>query len=276
MSVAIRGLPAGGGEAQHQVAGLSINVARCGSGTPVVHLHDSLGLFGWLPLHDRLAERYDTLAPDLPGYALSQRPTWARHPRDLAVVMGLLCDALRLDRPVVLGVGLGGWIAAELATMRPRQLGGLVLVNPVGLKPRDGRGEIADQMLRGPLRYGLGGFRDADSFRRLFAIDSSEVDDVPDALYTLWDHSTEMTARIVWKPWMFSLELPYLLGAVDVPTAVVCSDADGLVPIDVGHQYAELLPDATFLTVPGAGHWLELEEPDAVAAAVDTITRRMK
>src|SRR4029450_11507109 len=131
------------------------------------------------------------------------------------ILTAQLLARLDLDGVTLVGIGLGGWIGAEIATMNSRVVQRLVLIGAAGIKPRTG--EIADQMLRGALRYGLGGFRDANAFRRVFAIDEEDVDDVPDALYQLWDLSTEMTARVCWKPWMFSLELPQLLAGVPVP-----------------------------------------------------------
>lgn len=271
MTIAVRDLPAGVSERFVRVAGLDCHVARGGQGPAVIFLHDSLGNWGWLPLYAELATRYDVIAPDLPGFGQSQRPNWARHPRDLAILVGFLIDELEVERPVLAGVGFGGWVAAELAAMRPRQLAGLVLAGAAGIKPREGQGEIADQMLRGPLRYGLGGFRDADSFRSLFAVDQHDVDDVPDLLYHVWDFSTEMTARVCWKPWMFSLELPHVLPGIVTPTKVIWGAHDALFPIDIGRQYAELLPDAELIVAADAGHWVDLEAPSAIVAAIDKL-----
>jgi pimeloyl-ACP methyl ester carboxylesterase len=248
------------------VGELSLRVLRKGSGSPLVYMHDSLGNVGWLPLFEDLASSFDVIVPDLPGFGGSQCPTWARNTRDIAILIAQLLARLDVEDATLVGIGFGGWIAAELATMNPRLLHKLVLIGAAGIKPRTG--EIADQMLRGALRYGLGGFRDATSFRRVFAIDKEEVDDVPDALYQLWDLSTEMTARVCWKPWMFNLELPRLLAGVPVPTVVVWGAADQLFPVDIGHQYVEYLPDARLEVVADAGHWIDLEQPEVLAELI--------
>jgi pimeloyl-ACP methyl ester carboxylesterase len=264
--IPVGAVPSGVEDGCVEVGGLSVRYLRKGRGPALVHLHDSTGNIGWMPLHDELATTFDVVVPDLPGFGRSECPRWARHTRDLAIVIAQFHARLGLDAVTLVGVGFGGWIAAEIATMDPRRLRGMVLVGAAGIKPREG--EIADQMLRGALRYGLGGFRDADSFRRVFAIDEEAVDDVPDDLYQLWDLSTEMTARVCWKPWMFSLELPHLLGAVAVPTAVVWGEHDQLFPLDIGRQFVERLPDARLHIVGDAGHWVDLEEPAALAQIV--------
>ena len=58
-------------------------------------------------------------------------------------------------------------------------------------------------------------------------------------MYELWDLGTEMTARVCWKPWMYSDQLPHLLGEVRVPTLLVWGEHDRLVPIDIAHQYED-------------------------------------
>ena len=248
------------------VGEVSMRYLRKGSGPPLVYLHDSLGNVGWLPLFEDLASSFDVVVPDLPGFGGSECPMWARNTRDVAILTAQLIGRLDLNGVTLAGIGFGGWVTAEIATMDPRLLQGMVLIGAAGIRPRTG--EIADQMLRGALRYGLGGFRDASSFRRVFAIVEEEVDDVPDALYQLWDLSTEMTARVCWKPWMFSLELPHLLAGVPVPTAVVWGEDDQLFPLDIGHQYVERLLDTRLHVVADAGHWVDLEQPEALAKIV--------
>jgi pimeloyl-ACP methyl ester carboxylesterase len=240
-----------------EVAGLAVRVLRKGQGRPLVFLHDSLGNVGWIPLYERLAVSYDVVVPDLPGYGASERPQWARSPRDLAILTLQLLDRLEVRDVTLVGVGFGGFLAAEMATMSRSLLRRLVLIGPVGIKPR--HGEIADQILRGCVRFGAAGFRDPESFRALF-----DAEKVPDDLYRLWDLSNEMTARVCWKPAMFSLEMHHLLSEVRVPTLVVFGAEDRLVPLDVGEQYVERLPDARLVVVADAGHWVDLEQPDVL------------
>lgn len=240
------------------VAGLAVRLLRKGQGPPLVVLHDSLGNLGWLPLYEQLARSFTVHVPDLPGYGRSERPEWARTPRDLAILVHLLLDEVEVDRAVVVGLGFGGFIAAEMATMHQSRFGRMVLVGATGIRPR--QGAIADQMLLGFAEYGLSGFRDPSSFQQLFGGDS-----LPSDVYELWDLGTEMTARVCWKPWMYSQQLPHLVTQVRVPTLLVWGEDDRLVPVDIAHQYAELMPDAHLEVVAGAGHVVDLEQPEELA-----------
>ena len=76
-----------------------------------------------------------------------------------------LADAL--GRPLVAhcwGLGFGGWVAAEMAVMRPQRFAHLVLVGPAGLLPRDGY--ITDQMTIDHEDYVRAGFADEAAFER--------------------------------------------------------------------------------------------------------------
>jgi pimeloyl-ACP methyl ester carboxylesterase len=261
-----RTIPRSVSDAPVGVDGLSVRVLREGEGSPLLVLHDSLGNLGWLPFYDRLSSSFSVVVPDLPGYGKSDRPDWARSPRDLAIIVHHLLDRLDLSGVTLVGLGFGGFVAAEMATMHQSRFDHMVLVGATGLRPREG--QMLDQMVVGFAEYGLSGFRDVRVFQQLFGGDS-----LPPDVYELWDLGTEMTARVCWKPWMYSDQLPHLIGEVRLPTLVVWGEEDQVVPIDVGRQYEEILPNARLQVVSGAGHVVDLEEPDGLAELVEEHVR---
>jgi pimeloyl-ACP methyl ester carboxylesterase len=242
-----------------EVAGLRVHLNERGSGAPLVVLHHSTGPL-WTPFHDALAETYAVAAIDLPGFAQSERPEDARSPRDLAILTLQAIDALELDEFHLVGLGFGGWVAAELATMAGARLSGLTLVGAAGVKPREGF--IHDPVTAGFVEYVRLGFHDDAAFDAFFGAEPSKD------MIDLWDYSREMTARVTWKPWMWSLVLPTLLRGVMVPAQVIWGSEDAVVPLDCGVQYAEILPNGRLEVIDGAGHLVELERPEAVARLV--------
>ena len=258
-----REIPSSVSDTHIGVSGLDLRVLRKGEGPPLLVVHDSLGNLGWVPFYERLASSFSVIVPDLPGYGKSDRPDWARSPRDLAILTLQLLDQLEVAGVTVVGLGFGGFVAAEMATMNQSRFQRLVLVGATGLHPREG--EVLDQMLIGFAEYGLNGFRDARSFQDLFGA----TDSLPPDVYELWDFGTEMTARVCWKPWMYSDQLPHLLGAIRLPTLIVWGEHDRVVPLDVGRQYETLLSGARLEVVPEAGHFVDLEEPDRLAELVE-------
>ena len=237
-----------------------IKLLSGGDGAPAVILHHSWGSPGWLPFHDELAARHRVFVPDMPGWGGSERPVWAREPRDIAIVVGHLLAALELREVTLVGLGFGGYVAAELATMNPSRLRALVLVGAAGLPPDEG--EILDQMMLSHRKYIEESFRDADSYTAYVG------DEPPDDVRDLWDLSREMTARVAWKPYMFNRRLAPLLGDMPVPTLIVWGEKDKVVPFACARQYEAAIPEATVAVVDGAGHVVELEEPQRLASLV--------
>ena len=111
----------------------AIDLLRDGSGPPLLFLHGAGGGGRWLTFQEQLAERFDVLAPSLPGHAGSPAAEWIEHVSDLAFHYLDLLDTLGLDRVRLVGASFGGWIAAEMATMASHRLHSLVLIDPVGI-----------------------------------------------------------------------------------------------------------------------------------------------
>jgi pimeloyl-ACP methyl ester carboxylesterase len=107
-------------------------VTRRGSGAPLVLLH-GLGSFraAWDPVVPALAEHFDVVAVDLPGFGDSEPLATEPSPRALAAAVAGLLDDLGLAVPHVAGNSLGGWVALELAALRP--LASLTLLSPAGM-----------------------------------------------------------------------------------------------------------------------------------------------
>ncbi|GAB4336862.1 MAG: alpha/beta hydrolase [Dehalococcoidia bacterium] len=243
-----------------EVAGLTLRLLQGGSGDPVFLLHHSTGNPGWIPFYERLSEHFSVTVPDMPGYGQSERPEWAREPRDLAILMLQALDRLDLRDIVLVGFGLGGFIAAEAATMSRSRLKRLVLVGAAGLQPEEG--EIMDQMLVDYEDYIKAGFRSDEAYAGVFGQSAA------DELKQLWDFSREMTARITWKPYMFNRRLAPLLREVTTPTLLVWGSEDVIVPPVCGQQYKAALPNARLEVIQGAGHLVEFEEPERLVSLI--------
>ncbi len=241
------------------VAGSEIDVMLGGAGPRLTVLHRDTGRAAWSALHERLARHFQVIAPSLPGYDLSERPDWLRNVADLAALVGLLDDATPGDPGAYLGLGFGGWVAAELVAHSPSRVTRLILHSPMGIKPP--QGEILDQFLIEAEDYARLGFATEAAYERERA---AEAGDRSQRL----DRNREMTTRIAWKPAMFDLGLPHLLRGVTVPALVVWSTGDAIVPKSCAEAYCAAIGGARYAEIPG-GHAAEYEAPDELAALVE-------
>ena len=233
--------------------------AKGRGGRPVLVLHHDIGTPDRLPFYDALADRFDVIVPNHPGFGTPERPGWLRHPRDLAALYQWLLADLGVERASLLGLGFGGWIAAEMATLAPRDFHRLVLVGAMGMKPPEG--DIFDQAIVSYIDYANVGFHDEAAFARVYGEVSTDQ-------LVAWDLCREMCFRIAWKPYMYSQTLPHLLGGVRAPALVVWGEDDRIVPRSAGELYARALREARLETVAGAGHCVDMEQPEALARLV--------
>ena len=107
---------------------------RRGAGAPLILLH-GLGSSrqAWDPVIPALAQGFDVVAVDLPGFGESRTlsPQLEPQPSALAAAVdGLLVD-LGIEAPHIVGNSLGGWVALELA--HRRRVASLTLLSPAGL-----------------------------------------------------------------------------------------------------------------------------------------------
>ena len=101
-----------------EVAEVRLQLRQGGTGEPLLVLHGELGVPGWLQSYELLAEHFTVYAPSLPGFGRSARPDWIASVRDLAAWVTWFVRDLQLPQPLnVIGCSMGGWIAAEIATV---------------------------------------------------------------------------------------------------------------------------------------------------------------
>jgi pimeloyl-ACP methyl ester carboxylesterase len=193
-----------------EIAGSKLHFLHGGIGEPMLILHRDIGNPGWLPFYEQLAQRFSVSVPYHPGFDKSERPDWMRNVRDLAAVYAWFLKERRLSSVHVVGLGFGGWVAAELATMNHSLFKKMVLVSAMGVQPH--RGEIMDQFLVYTTDYIAAGFFDQSRMEQLYG----KEPDI-EQLVT-WEINREMTTRIAWKPYMFNQALAVLLGGVDTKT----------------------------------------------------------
>ena len=246
-------------EATKDIAGTKMFFKRAGSGPTVLVLHRDIGTPDSLAFYDALAEKFDVIVSHHPGWGKSERAEWMRHPRDIAAMNAWLLTGLGVSDASLVGLGFGGWIAAEMASLAPTQYRRLVLVGSMGINPPDGY--ITDQALLSYLDYPRMGFHNEAAFTAIYG-------DVSVDQLEAWDLCREMSFRTAWKPYMYSQTLPHLLGGVQSPALIIHGDDDRIVPISASHVYAKALRNATMTVVAECGHCAEMDQPAAVAKLI--------
>jgi len=247
-----------------EAAGVRVELRRGGSGPPLLILHGELGVPGWLRAYAELARDFTVHVPSLPGFGRSARPDWIVSVRDLAAWVTWFVRDLKVAAPLpVIGSSLGGWIAAEIATVNPGLFSKMVLVGPAGLQPSAGR--VWDYFIHSNQEAIARTFHDpagAAEHRRFYGGPWTAEHE------SRAEGNREMAARLTWRPYMRSHTLAGLLPAVATPTLVVWGREDAIIPLDVCAHYAGAIPGARAHVLDGCGHLPEMERPDEFVRVV--------
>lgn len=251
-SLATAAIPAFGSELRYLMGG---------SGPAVFVLPRDQGHPPRLDFLEALAERHTVISPWYPGFHNGGDPAtweWVANVRDLAVIQLRLVEAVAPGGAALVGLGFGGWVAAEMATMLGSRLRALLLAAPMGILPAEGY--IYDQFLGSTEVYARAGFADQQKFDALFGA-MPEYDQLE-----AWETDREMTSRIAWKPYMYNPSLPRLLEAVRCPVHIAWGSEDRIVPPATAAQWQAALPHASLEPLEGVGHSIDLEHPATLAA----------
>lgn len=229
--------------------------ARPGS-VPVLFVHGAGGnALLWGAVLNGL-RGLDTLAIDLPGHGRSPGPGSASISAYADATLAL-ADALRLPELVLAGHSMGSAVALELALREPGRVCGLALLSATA------RMVVAPVLLQQLVE-------DPPAARRLI-VEAGYGPEVGERLRRLGAEQLAGVAPEVLHSDFCAcsaFDVRSRLGEVRCPALVLCGSEDRLTPSKYVRALAEGLPNARFQLLPGAGHMLPMEAPEAVAKAL--------
>jgi pimeloyl-ACP methyl ester carboxylesterase len=254
---------------------------------PTVLVHGGVGFtIEWAPIAARLDG--PVVIPDRPGFGLSDPHDYHRADfrADAASWLLEFTDGLGAQQIDLVGGSMGGFFAIAFAAAHPDRVRRLILSGaPAGLFPRiglflqlwatPGTGALISQIK----------FRDTETLRkRMFGSylvhpDRLEADLLEVALAGINLPGTAQTNRAIlqavatlrgWRP---EMRLDGALAALEVPTLFAWGARDQLARADVARDLARRMRDAQLTVIEDAGHIPHIDQPDAVAAAINGFLR---
>jgi len=242
---------------------------------PILWLHGSgpgvTALGNWAGMLDAFGDEYDNLAPDIVGFGDSTHPDPPPAGRKAftelrARTLLRLLDALGIERAHVVGNSMGGVIALAMVAEAPERVGRMVLMG-------SGGAPVAPT----PQLRRLVGFYDDPTAARMAELMQGFVHDPSafgDDLERIARERLPMATRpdvrrshlATFAPGGEPLDFPpSRLAAMPHRTLVVHGADDRVIPVAASEYLAAHLPASRLVVMERAGHWLQIEQPQAFA-----------
>jgi pimeloyl-ACP methyl ester carboxylesterase len=244
------------------VLGLRIAYRRAGAGEPLVLLHGGFSdSREWRHQLDGLSDRYDVIAPDLPGSGMSSDPPAGWTLADYARVLAEFLFALGITRAHVGGLSFGSMYALVLQRYYPGLPSSLVLASAyagwAGSLPADEverRTRTVLSLLDRPLD------QSADEFLATVFEEDVAPEVVEETRAIMADVHPEGAREVVLT--FATADLRDVLPTISVPTLLLYGDRDRRSPIHVARELHAQIPGSQLVVLPGVGHASNVEAPD--------------
>ncbi len=241
-----------------QVGPYRVHYYAGGEGPPLVFVH-GLGAesLNWVPAMLNLRHQFRVYAIDLLGHGETQKPDIAYSIEQQSEMLRQFLATQNIQSADLVGVSMGGWVVLKLATEHPEAVNRLVVADAAGLKFQ------TDITIKNFLPA------TPQEFTAFMAMLTPRDYYVPypvrrDFLHQVAEHAW-ITRRIFDSFLTYHDVLDGKLEGIKAPVLIIWGKEEKLIPLSVGRQMKQQLPNSSLLVCADSGHlavyecWNQLE-----------------
>ena len=247
------------------LADRSVRYLEAGRGHAIVLLHAfPLSAEQWLPQISRVPPGYRIVAPDLRGFRGSgpalesvglENLTMDGYASDVLALM----THLEIDRAVIGGLSMGGYVALAAVRLAPGRMSGLLLANTrAGADSPEGRAN-RDRMIDLVRREGPAAIARDMVPKLLGATTEREQPDLADAIDRLIRMNSSEAIAAALAAMRDRPDSTPLLPTITCPTTIVTGEEDVLIPPSESAAMHARIPGSRLVIIPKVGHLSNVE-----------------
>ncbi len=262
-----------------EVDGVRVHTRSEGQGPTVLLLHGVMAsLHTWDGWVEALADRYRFIRIDVPGFGLSDPAPSLEDEAILRLVNGVL-DAYGVERAVVVGNSLGGYIAALYAAHEPGRVQALTLISPAGYpQPMPWLLRMASWPVIGkPFEWATPRPVVRHVLNDVYG-DAAPVTEATVERYFELNRARgnrKATRAVLREMAERRDQKPAWVSKIEAPTLLLWGELDNWVPVELADQWLEDVRHAELIRYPEAGHVAMEEIPQISAADFDRFASRV-
>ncbi len=258
------------------IDGIRLNVIEEGAGHPVLFLHGLGGSWrDWEPQLDSFSGHWRAIVPEHRGHGRSDRPLGRYSMARFAADIDRLCRVLDIDHCFVVGLSMGGMIAQHLALTRPDLVDALVLAD-TSASVDSSSAELLRSVVAGIRQDGMAVVQTLAeaSMRNASSAVGIRPELIRNNLRESSGNDPYAYASALWA--LTEHDLSDQLAMLRAPTLVLRGEHDPLVSENAAVELTAAIPGAQMVTIPAAGHLVNLDQPAEFDRLVtDFFTRSM-
>lgn len=247
-----------------------------GEGLPLVLIHGFPHDHAlWAPQQTGLSVAARVITPDLRGFGrqedVPETMTMDEHARDIKALL----DQLGIERAVIGGLSMGGYVALAFAELFPHALRGLLLCNTRAVADSEPARKARYVTAGRAMAEGLAGIADEMAPKMISEHSARRhpqlIGNVRAMIARQSSAATAASARgMALRP-----DRTPMLASIQAPTLIITGSADTLIPPSDSEDMAARIPGSELVTIPEVGHLSNLEDPEAFNAAVRKFLARL-
>ena len=251
------------------INGIEIDYRDEGSGVPVVFIHAfPLNQSMWDDQLSHLRDHCRVISLDLRGFGGSDAPNGVYSIDEMAADVRGLMTALEIDRAVLVGLSMGGYIALAFFRNYPEAVRGLVLADTrAGADTQEAR----ERRLNSALKAEREGSRaiGEDLIPLLLGRTTMETrPSVVEKVRTMIEGNSPQGIAGAQRAMAGRRDSTNMLPVIDVPVLIVVGSEDTLTPVAEAERLCGGIHGARLRTIDSAGHLSNLEQPEGFNAAL--------
>jgi 2-hydroxy-6-oxonona-2,4-dienedioate hydrolase len=248
------------------VFGAKIHYIEAGAGPTVILLH---GLGGsaqnWALNIAPLAAKFHVVVPDQIGFGKSDKPLITYHIGTYVDFLDQFCKQLKIDRASLVGVSMGGWVAAAYTIAFPSRVDRLVLIDAAGYAPPANFDMRTLYGLNPSTREGMKQLVTRVFYNKALATDAV----IDQALAQRINAGDGYTINSIIESIIRGEDLlDNRVQVIKQPTLIFWGREDGLIPLADGERFNKEIPNSTLLVFDQCGHVPNMEKAAEFNAAV--------
>ncbi|MCC6146217.1 MAG: alpha/beta hydrolase [Anaerolineaceae bacterium] len=242
-----------------------------GNGIPMVLLHGfPLDHTIWYPVVDILAAAgIQVILPDLRGHGLSPSPEGVYTMNLMAEDILNLLEDLGIEKAVLVGHSMGGYVSLAFSCLYPNRLSGLALVSTQASADTPEKRQSRLNMVQEVKRYGVKALCGTMPLK----LTNNEV--IQQKIIEIICRTTPQGIIGALKGMAYRPDFAGRLPSISVPTVVVGGLLDAIIPMESFKLMSQLLCKAWLVEIKEAGHMPMMETPEPVAGALCELAQRV-